>query len=54
MGDKAGPSGLGEPMTDMMARLRLNVVEAKAMVLEDEDDADPIDLDLVIVGKVMA
>lgn len=54
VGEGLGPSGPGKPMADMMARLRLTMVEAKAVVLDDEDDTGPADPDLAIVGKVLA
>lgn len=50
----SGPSRTGEPVAEMMARLRLTAVEATAVVLDDEEDADLVDPDLAMVGKVLS
>lgn len=54
MGKKTNLPGPGESVADLMARLHLTAVEAKAVVLDDEDEADPVDPDLAFVGKVVA
>ncbi|KAM0871498.1 hypothetical protein ACQ4PT_039344 [Festuca glaucescens] len=48
------PTRAGVPVAEMMARLRLTAVEATAVVLDDEEDADLVDPDLAMVGKVLS
>ncbi|KAM0899778.1 hypothetical protein ACQ4PT_021067 [Festuca glaucescens] len=52
--EAAGSSSKGDQMEDLMARLRLTAAESEAVVLEDEDDLELIDLDRAFVGKVLA
>lgn len=50
----AGGSGSSDRMADMMARLRLTAAEAKAVVLDDEEETDLVDPAKALVGKVLA
>lgn len=51
---ETGGSGSGAPVEDLLERLRLTAVEAQPVLLDDEDDADLVDSDCALVGKVLS
>ena len=51
---EAGASGSASGVEEMMERLRLMAIEAYPVMVDDDDDADLVDPNCALVGKVLS